>query len=40
MWVQVLFGLEDGEVRWRDAKNLPPNGVLLTSPYDPELRHG
>ena len=39
IWVQQ-FWLEDGEVRWRDAKNLPPNGVLLTSPYDPDARLG
>ena len=39
MWVQQ-FWLDDGEVRWRDAKNLPPNGVLLASPYDPDARLG
>jgi transposase len=39
MWVQQ-FWLDDGEVRWRDAKNLPPNRVLLASPYDPDARLG
>ncbi len=39
MWVQQYW-LDDGEVRWHDAKNLPPNRVLLVSPYDPDVRLG
>ncbi len=39
MWVQQYW-LGDGKVRWRDAKDLPPNSLLLASPYDPDARLG
>ncbi len=39
MWVQQ-FWLDDGEVRWREAKDLPPNSILLASPCDPDARLG
>jgi transposase len=39
MWVQQHW-LDDGKVRWRDPKDLPPNSLLLASPYDPDARLG
>ncbi len=30
----------DGEVRWREAKELPPAGSRCGSPYDPDARFG
>jgi transposase len=39
MWVQQYW-LDDGKVRWRDPKDLPPNSLLLASPYDPDARLG
>jgi transposase len=34
MWVQQ-FVIVDGAVRLREADNLPPARVRMTSPYDP-----
>ena len=39
MWVQQYW-LDDGKVRWRNPKDLPPSSLLLASPYDPDARLG
>lgn len=39
MWLQQYW-FDNGKVRWRDAKDLPPNSLLLASPYDPDARLG
>ncbi len=39
MWMQQYW-LDDSRVRWRDVKDLPPNSLLLASPYDPDARLG
>ena len=39
MWLQQYW-IEEGELRQRDAKNLPPTSDLLASPYDPDARLG
>ena len=39
MWVQQYW-LDGGKVRWRDPKDLPPNSLLIASPYDPDARLG
>jgi transposase len=36
-WVQQFHAGEP--VRWRDAKDLPPAAVLISTPYDPEARY-
>jgi len=38
VWVQQYYG-QDGQVKWRDQDNLPPNSLLIQSPYDPEARN-
>jgi transposase len=37
VWVQQFYAGEP--VRWRDAKDLPPSAVTISSPYDPEARY-
>ena len=37
VWVQQFCAGEP--VRWRDAKDLPPSAVTISSPYDPEARY-
>jgi transposase len=39
IWVQNYF-FEDGQLRWREAENLPPATLFINSPYDPEARLG
>jgi len=34
------YWLDDGRVRWRKAGELPPAGVRMDSPYDPEAHFG
>jgi len=36
-WVQQFYAGEP--IRWRDAKDLPPAAVLISTPYDPEARY-
>ncbi len=36
-WVQQFHAGEP--IRWRDAQNLPPAAVLISTPYDPEARY-
>ena len=39
MWVHQYF-IDDGNVRLRSAKDLPPAGQRYDSPYDPQARYG
>ena len=39
IWVQNYF-VEDGQLRWREAENLPPATLFISSPYDPEAHLG
>jgi len=39
VWVQQFYAPADA-VRWRDADDLPPASLLISSPYDPEARYG
>lgn len=34
IWVQNYFFEEDGQLRWREAENLPPATVFINSPYE------
>lgn len=36
-WVQQFYAGEP--IRWREAKDLPPAAVLISTPYDPEARY-
>lgn len=38
VWVQQ-FLIEDGTLRWREKKELPPGMILIQSPYDAEARY-
>jgi transposase len=38
VWVQNFYW-EEGDLRWRDASNVPPAGQRLDSPYDPEAHY-
>jgi len=39
VWIQQYYApQEDGPVRWRDPKDLPPGALLIVSPYDIEAR--
>jgi len=38
VWVQQYVVLADGDIRWRDAADLPPAALLIVSPYDAEAR--
>jgi transposase len=37
VWVQQFY-LEDGRLRWRSNKNVPPAATMIASPYDLEVR--
>lgn len=37
VWIQQCW-LEDGQVRWRDNKNVPLATKMIASPYDIEVR--
>jgi transposase len=37
IWLQQ-FVVEDGQLKWRTAKDLPPASLLIQSPYDIEAR--
>jgi transposase len=37
VWVQQFY-LEDGRLRWRSNKNVPPAATMIASPYDIEVR--
>lgn len=38
VWIQQYY-VDDGQVKWRDKKNLPPHKQLIVSPDDPEARN-
>ncbi len=38
-WVHQYY-VDKGQIRWREAENLPPAGTRFNSPYDPEARYG
>jgi len=39
IWVQN-YSVEDEQLRWREAENIPPATLFINSPYDPEARLG
>lgn len=39
IWVQQYW-IDDGTLRWREDRNLPPNALLIVSPYDVDARFG
>jgi transposase len=39
MWLQQ-FWLDEGRVRQRESKDLPPASLLIASPYDADARLG
>lgn len=38
-WMYQYYA-EEGQLRWRQAKDLPPAGMRFDPPYDPEARYG
>ncbi len=38
VWLQNFYW-EEGELRWRDASNVPAAGQCIDSPYDPEAHY-
>ena len=38
VWIQQYY-VENGQIQWRDAKNLPPFKQLIVSPDDPDARN-
>lgn len=38
VWIQQYW-IQEGQVKWRTAKNLPPNKLLIQSPYDIQARN-
>jgi transposase len=40
IWIQNYFFEEDGQLRWREAGNLPPATLFISSPYDPDAHRG
>lgn len=38
VWIQQ-FVVQEGQIRWRESKDLPPSSLLCPSPYDPEARY-
>jgi transposase len=38
VWIQNFYW-EEGELRWRDASNVPAAGQCIDSPYDPEAHY-
>src|SRR5262245_16043051 len=39
-WVYQYYTDEQGCLRWRTAQNLPPAGMRMDSPYDPDAHFG
>ena len=40
VWIQQFYAAEpDQPVRWRQAADLPPASLLISSPYDPDARY-
>ena len=38
IWIQQYY-VENGQLQWREQDNLPPNSLLIQSPYDIEVRN-
>jgi transposase len=38
IWIQQYY-VENGQLKWREQDNLPPNSRLVQSPYDLEVRN-
>ncbi|MGH1438301.1 MAG: IS1182 family transposase [Lewinella sp.] len=38
VWIQQYY-YDNGQLKWRTADQLPPNKLLIQSPYDPEARN-
>lgn len=38
VWLQQYY-VQEGQLQWRDKDNLPPQHLLIQSPYDPEARN-
>jgi transposase len=38
VWIQQFF-LHEGELRWRDSKEMPPAALSINSPHDDEARY-
>jgi transposase len=38
VWIQQYY-VQDDQVQWRAREGLPPNKLLIMSPYDPEARN-
>lgn len=38
VWIQQYY-VEEGQIKWRQEKNLPPFKLLIVSPDDPEARN-
>ena len=38
-WVYQYYTDEQGHLRWRTAQNLPPAGMRMDSPYDPDAHY-
>lgn len=38
VWLQHFY-VDQGQVRWRTAGNVPPAARIISSPYDPEARY-
>jgi transposase len=39
-WVHQYYTDEEGHLRWRQAQDLPPAGMRMDSPYDPDAHFG
>ena len=40
VWLQNYTWAEDGELRWRSSKEIPPAAIAIRSPYDLEAHFG
>jgi transposase len=40
VWIQQYYAPADGEVQWRETKDLPPCERRIESPYDTDARYG
>jgi transposase len=38
IWIQQYY-VQNGQLKWREQDNLPPNSLLVQSPYDIEVRN-
>ena len=34
------YWIDNGQLHWRTHQDLPPSGLIINSPYDPEARYG